>query len=119
MPLDTPLLDNNNSTNSASSVVIEGEKPLNFVQRFGFESKKLWKIAGPAIITALCQYSLGALTLTFAGQVGELDLAAVSVENSCVAGFAFGVMVVKLNFFIFIFWLDCYYSIVFNYITNE
>ncbi|XWS14626.1 hypothetical protein CRYUN_Cryun35bG0025500 [Craigia yunnanensis] len=68
------------------------EKPMRFVKEFGYESKKLWRIAGPAIFTAICQYSLGALTQTFAGLVSELDLAAVSVENSVIAGLAFGVM---------------------------
>ncbi|XVF63936.1 hypothetical protein PTKIN_Ptkin09bG0126500 [Pterospermum kingtungense] len=37
-------------------------------------------------------YSLGALTQTFAGLVSELDLVAVSVENSVIAGLAFGIM---------------------------
>lgn len=69
------------------------EKQSNFVKDFGVESNKLWKIAGPAIFTSICQYSLGALTQTFTGFVGELELAAVSVENSVVAGLAFGVMV--------------------------
>lgn len=61
-------------------------------KEFVYESKKLWHIAGPAIFTAVCQYSLGALTQTFAGLVGDLELAAVSVENSVIAGLAFGVM---------------------------
>uniref|UniRef100_A0A2N9G056 Protein DETOXIFICATION n=1 Tax=Fagus sylvatica TaxID=28930 RepID=A0A2N9G056_FAGSY len=65
---------------------------LALLRKFGKESKTLWKLAGPAIFTAICQYSLGALTQTFAGQVGELELAAVSVENSVIAGLAFGVM---------------------------
>ncbi|KAK4481477.1 hypothetical protein RD792_012377 [Penstemon davidsonii] len=56
------------------------------------ESKRLWKISGPAIFTYICQYSLGALTQVFTGQVGEIELAAVSVENSVIAGLAFGVM---------------------------
>jgi len=62
-------------------------------KEFVYESKKLWHIAGPAIFTAVCQYSLGALTQTFAGLVGDLELAAVSIENSVIAGLAFGVMV--------------------------
>lgn len=69
------------------------EKALSFVRRFGFESKKLWVIAGPAIFTSLCQYSLGALTQTFAGLRNELDLSSVSIANSVIAGLAFGVMV--------------------------
>ncbi|KAL7117191.1 hypothetical protein ACP275_03G057400 [Erythranthe tilingii] len=63
-----------------------------FVKEFGAESKTLWKLSGPAIFTYICQYSLGALTQTFVGQVGDLDLAAFSVENSVIAGFVFGAM---------------------------
>ncbi|XP_010251087.1 PREDICTED: protein DETOXIFICATION 29-like [Nelumbo nucifera] len=64
----------------------------DFFREFGIESRKLWFLAGPAIFTSICQYSLGAITQVFAGQVGTLDLAAVSVENSVIAGFSFGVM---------------------------
>ncbi|XP_010530370.1 PREDICTED: protein DETOXIFICATION 33-like [Tarenaya hassleriana] len=69
-----------------------GIKSPATAREFGEESRRLWKLAGPAIFTAICQYSLGALTQTFAGHIGELELAAVSVENSVVAGLAFGVM---------------------------
>ncbi|KAL2894749.1 Protein DETOXIFICATION 33 [Bienertia sinuspersici] len=65
---------------------------LTPIQEFSYESKKLWDIAGPAIFTAVCQYSMGAITQTFAGLVGDLELAAVSVENSVIAGLGFGVM---------------------------
>ncbi|TYI94227.1 hypothetical protein E1A91_D02G188400v1 [Gossypium mustelinum] len=70
--------------------------PINsvrdFFREYLIESKKLWFLAGPAIFTSVCQYSLGAITQVFSGQVGTLALAAVSVENSVVAGFCFGVM---------------------------
>ncbi|GMN41533.1 hypothetical protein TIFTF001_010753 [Ficus carica] len=65
----------------------------DFFREFCRESKKLWYLAGPAIFTSLCRYSLGAVTQVFAGQVDTLTLAAVSVENSVIAGFSFGVMV--------------------------
>jgi len=65
----------------------------DFSREFFRESKKLWYLAGPAIFTTLCQYSLGAITQLLAGHVGTLDLAAVSVENSVIAGFSFGIMV--------------------------
>eukprot|EP00262_Sarcandra_glabra_P011374 TRINITY_DN2728_c0_g2_i2.p1 TRINITY_DN2728_c0_g2~~TRINITY_DN2728_c0_g2_i2.p1 ORF type:complete len:554 (-),score=59.33 TRINITY_DN2728_c0_g2_i2:37-1479(-) len=64
----------------------------DFAREFWVESKKLWYLAGPAIFTSLCQYSLGAVTQLIAGHVGTLALAAVSVENSVIAGFSFGVM---------------------------
>ncbi|XP_038974832.1 protein DETOXIFICATION 29-like isoform X2 [Phoenix dactylifera] len=66
--------------------------PGDFWREFVVESKKLWYLAGPAIFTSICQYSLGAITQMFAGQVGTLELAAVSVENSVIAGFSFGIM---------------------------
>ncbi|EEF52516.1 protein DETOXIFICATION 33 [Ricinus communis] len=88
MAVDTPLLHDHTSGNGH----LDEEKPVSVLKEFSDESKRLWKLAGPAIFTSICQYSLGALTQTFAGLVGEVDLAAVSVENSVIAGLAFGVM---------------------------
>ena len=65
----------------------------DFFREFLTESKKLWYLAGPAIFTSICQYSLGAITQVFAGHVSTLALAAVSVENSVIAGFSLGVTV--------------------------
>ncbi|XP_028195526.1 protein DETOXIFICATION 29-like [Glycine soja] len=56
------------------------------------ESKKLGYLAGPAIFSFVSKYSLGAFTQIFAGHVGTIDLAAVSVENSLIAGFSYGIM---------------------------
>ncbi|CAI0463320.1 unnamed protein product [Linum tenue] len=64
----------------------------DFSREFLAESAKLWFLAGPAIFTSICQYSLGAVTQVFAGHVGTLELAAVSVENSVIAGFSLGTM---------------------------
>lgn len=64
-----------------------------FVKEFNVEAKKLWYLAGPAIFTSVNQYSLGAVTQVFAGHVSTIALAAVSVENSVIAGFSFGIMV--------------------------
>ncbi|KAL0385492.1 UNVERIFIED_CONTAM: protein DETOXIFICATION 30 [Sesamum radiatum] len=69
-----------------------------FYSAFKAESSKLWFLAGPAILTSIFQYSLGAITQTFAGHVGTLDLAAFSVENSVISGLCFGVMVWYLFF---------------------
>ena len=65
----------------------------DFCVEFKTESKKLWYLAAPAIFTSVCQYSLGAITQVFAGHVGTLELAAVTVENSDIAGFSLGVLV--------------------------
>ncbi|GAA0176598.1 transporter [Lithospermum erythrorhizon] len=102
-----PLLSSSNNHDQekkhkgAASVFCADEEDIqpikgvkDFFHNFYIESVKLWYLAGPAIFTAVCQYSLGALTQVFAGQVGTIELAAVSVENSVISGFAFGIMVI-------------------------
>nr|GFC52152.1 multi antimicrobial extrusion protein [Tanacetum cinerariifolium] len=74
-----------------SGVKINGVR--DFYKEFYMESKKLWYIAGPAIFTSLCQYTIGATTQLFAGQLGTIELAAVSVENSVIAGFSYSILV--------------------------
>ncbi|KAE8730200.1 pfkB-type carbohydrate kinase family protein [Hibiscus syriacus] len=64
----------------------------DFFREYLTESKKLWSLAAPAIFTIICQYSFGSITQVFAGHVGTLTLAAVSVQNTVIAGFSFGIM---------------------------
>ncbi|KAH7570334.1 hypothetical protein ACOSP7_018405 [Xanthoceras sorbifolium] len=64
----------------------------DFSREFYRESKKLWYLAGPAIFTSVCRYSLGAITQVFSGHVSTIALAAVSIENSVIAGFSYGIM---------------------------
>ncbi|KAL0421426.1 UNVERIFIED_CONTAM: protein DETOXIFICATION 29 [Sesamum latifolium] len=64
----------------------------SFFKAFRVESRKLWYLGGPAIFTAFCQFSLGAITQTLAGHVGTAELAAFAIENNVIAGFSFGVM---------------------------
>lgn len=104
-----PLLSPKNPSSSSSFTPSDHDIPpidgvRDFFREFREESKKLWYLAGPAIFTSICRYSLGAITQVFAGQVGTLSLAAVSVENSVIAGFSFGVMVNnQLNYVICLF----------------
>ncbi|XP_010250482.1 PREDICTED: protein DETOXIFICATION 33-like [Nelumbo nucifera] len=87
--METPLLEEDKPNTTASGNTGSG---LLLLRRVSVESKKLWKIAGPAIFTMICQYSLGAITQAFIGHVGTLELAAFSVANSVVAGFGYGLM---------------------------
>lgn len=56
------------------------------------ESKKLWEIAAPAIITAVAQFSIGFVSIAFVGHLGSLELAAISIVQNVVEGFVFGIM---------------------------
>ncbi|KAI3452682.1 hypothetical protein Pfo_009346 [Paulownia fortunei] len=71
-------------------------QPINgitdFAREFFIESKKLWYLAGPAIFTSFCQYGLMTITQIFAGHLGTIQLAAVSMENSIISGFPYGMM---------------------------
>lgn len=61
-------------------------------ERLWEESKKVWEIATPAILGAVCQFSLGFVTSAFVGHLGEIELAAVSVVDNVIEGFAYGIM---------------------------
>uniref|UniRef100_K4A7P9 Protein DETOXIFICATION n=3 Tax=Setaria italica TaxID=4555 RepID=K4A7P9_SETIT len=58
------------------------------------ESRLLWRLAFPALLTEVFQFSIGFVTTGFVGHLGEVELAAVSVvENildSSAYGFLFG-----------------------------
>ncbi|KAG5001652.1 hypothetical protein JHK82_022806 [Glycine max] len=94
-----PLLTRRHHTPDSSAVVFTATSddiaPIggagDFAREFFAESKKLWYLAGPAIFTSVCQYSLGGVTQVFSGHVNTLALAAVSVENSVIAGFCLGI----------------------------
>ncbi|KAL4559278.1 hypothetical protein LXL04_031415 [Taraxacum kok-saghyz] len=87
-----PLLTSKDGTKTD----VEDIPPINgikdFFVQFGVESKKLWYLAGPAILTTVCQYSLGAITQTFAGHIGTLELAAFSIEHLVISSFSLGIM---------------------------
>jgi len=54
------------------------------------ESKKLWNIAGPAIFSRIAMYGMNVVTLAFAGHLGDLELAAISIASTVVVGLNFG-----------------------------
>uniref|UniRef100_A0A0D3FLG5 Protein DETOXIFICATION n=1 Tax=Oryza barthii TaxID=65489 RepID=A0A0D3FLG5_9ORYZ len=56
------------------------------------ESKLLWHIAFPAILTAVFQFSIGFVTVGFVGHIGQVELAAVTVVENVIEGFSYGVL---------------------------
>lgn len=95
---EAPLLTSKNHTHNVHFTGDDKDIPLindikDLFLQFEIESKKLGYLATPAIFTFVRQYSLGAITQTFVGHVGTLDLVVVSVENSVIVGFSLGIMV--------------------------
>ncbi|KAK6922275.1 Multi antimicrobial extrusion protein [Dillenia turbinata] len=71
-------------------------EPINgvgdFFRQFVVETKTSWFLVGSAIFISICQYSIAAITQVFAGHVGSLELAAVAIEHSVIAGIASAIL---------------------------
>ncbi|KAI3843669.1 hypothetical protein MKW98_013605 [Papaver atlanticum] len=68
------------------------ERKSLLVDKSWNESKKMWHIAGPAILAGVCQFLIGFVTVAFVGHLGDTELAAVSVVQNVIEGFVFGFM---------------------------
>ncbi|KAL0017550.1 hypothetical protein SO802_004619 [Lithocarpus litseifolius] len=72
------------------STTTEEKKDLS--SRVWIESKKLWQIVGPAIFSRIASYTMNVVTQAFAGHLGEVELAAISIANTVIVGFNFGLL---------------------------
>ncbi|KAL7131600.1 hypothetical protein ABFS83_12G014700 [Erythranthe nasuta] len=95
--LTTPLLD------CTCSSTDEQPPPIKHVEdddnengsisnRVWVETKKLWRVVGPAIFSRVATYSMFVITQAFAGHLGDLELAAMSIAITVIMGFDFGLM---------------------------
>jgi hypothetical protein len=57
------------------------------------ESKKLGEVVGPAVFVNLVFSSMNIVSQSFAGHLGDLDLAAFAMANTVVDGFNFAMLV--------------------------
>lgn len=95
-----PLLDDIPSTN-------QSEDGINDIQdqtlawRVWIESKKMWQIVGPTLFFRLASYSMVVITQAFAGHLGDLELAAISIAYNVILGFDFGLLVILFFSFSF------------------
>ncbi|KAJ1700539.1 hypothetical protein LUZ63_000318 [Rhynchospora breviuscula] len=70
----------------------EGNYNQSLWRRIFDESKKLWRIVGPAIFQRVVIYGMVVITQAFAGHLGDLELAALSI-STIITGFSFGFFV--------------------------
>ncbi|KAI3689200.1 hypothetical protein L2E82_47151 [Cichorium intybus] len=59
---------------------------------FWIESKKLWYIVGPSIFSRVATFTMNVVTQAFAGHLGDLELAAITISTGVIVGFNFGLM---------------------------
>lgn len=88
-----PLIISNNDNNEG-----ENEKIHNLIWE---ESKKLWHVAGPSIISRIASFSMNVVTTAFAGHLGDIELASLSIANTVIVGFNFGLLVCFFYFILF------------------
>ncbi|CAI0422073.1 unnamed protein product [Linum tenue] len=69
----------------------------DIVTKVWTETKKLWHIVGPAIFSRLASYSMLVITQAFAGHLGDLELAGISIANNVIVGFDFGLLYHQLG----------------------
>ncbi|XP_059636620.1 protein DETOXIFICATION 27-like isoform X1 [Cornus florida] len=62
----------------------------SWIRRTWTETKKIWQIAGPSIFTRLAMFSMTLITQSFAGHLGDLDLAAISIATTVIIAISFG-----------------------------
>ncbi|XP_077247628.1 protein DETOXIFICATION 20-like [Tasmannia lanceolata] len=60
--------------------------------RIWSESKKLWRVSGPAILTRLSVFGMLVVTQAFIGHIGETELAAYALVQSIIVRFAKGIL---------------------------
>lgn len=96
-----PLLENHHAlTDGAVQQEEEQQQQQDLARRVWVESKKLWHIVGPAIFSRIASYSMLVITQAFAGHLGDVELAAISIANNVVVGFDFGLLVWHLFLFL-------------------
>ncbi|KAL3527503.1 hypothetical protein ACH5RR_012159 [Cinchona calisaya] len=88
-----PLLEYSSSTILTKSMVEEQQdQDQSLSRRVWIESKKLWRIVGPAIFSRIASYSMFVVSQAFAGHLGDLELAGLSIASSVICGFDFGLL---------------------------
>uniref|UniRef100_M0ZPW0 Multidrug resistance pump n=1 Tax=Solanum tuberosum TaxID=4113 RepID=M0ZPW0_SOLTU len=77
-------------TQDTDSEEKEESKAENLVKRTCQESKMIWEIAGPSIFNRLTMFSLTVISQSFAGHLGNRDLAAISIATTFFISITFG-----------------------------
>ncbi|GLJ22719.1 hypothetical protein SUGI_0428080 [Cryptomeria japonica] len=88
--INTSLLETKQDSSVEYCNYNSSHHPL--IDEIWLEFKKLCYIAGPVIFTSIWFYSLGAVTQAFAGHLGNIELAAVTINDAVIGGLAMGIM---------------------------
>lgn len=70
----------------------EDEDEQEFGKKLWIETKKLWHIVGPSIFSRVASFTMNVVTQAFAGHLGDVQLASISIANTVIVGFNFGLL---------------------------
>ncbi|XP_021284686.1 protein DETOXIFICATION 27-like [Herrania umbratica] len=89
-----PLLTESGPEDESKEEVVIKDLALekDLTTRLWIETQKLWIIVGPSIISRVASYSMNIITQAFAGHLGDVELAAISIANTVIVGFNFGLL---------------------------
>ncbi|CAI8599103.1 unnamed protein product [Vicia faba] len=86
-------IDRENDTNNRlQKQVSEEEEEERFGKKLWIETKKLWVIVGPAILSSIASFTMNVVSQAFAGHLGEVQLASITIANTVIVGFNFGLL---------------------------
>ena len=90
-----PLLQQFPSVRSSDGQIVPviGEEDQTLTAQTLEESKKVWKIVGPTTVFRMASYSMVVVSQAFAGHIGDLELAAISIGYNVIMGLDFGFLV--------------------------
>lgn len=72
---------------------LQDQDQQRFSNKLWIETKNLWIIVGPSIFSRLASFTMNVVTQAFAGHLGDVQLAAISIANTVIVGFNFGLLV--------------------------
>ncbi|RZC46896.1 hypothetical protein C5167_039843 [Papaver somniferum] len=85
----SPFVSKNSSE---TDCLINDEEQEDLTRRVWIESKKLWHIVGPSVFSRIASYTMNVITQAFAGHLGNLELASITIANTVIVGFSFGLL---------------------------
>ncbi|OIV96573.1 hypothetical protein TanjilG_28430 [Lupinus angustifolius] len=65
---------------------------IEFGKKVWIETQKLWFIVGPSIFSRVAAFTMNVITQAFAGHLGDVELASISIANTVIVGFNFGLL---------------------------
>lgn len=89
----------------------EADSTSNLKGRIWEESKKMWRVAFPAILTRVTNYGMLVVTQSFVGHISQLDLAGYALTQTVLIRFVNGIVVSTSTIYLFYFIIVASWSI--------